>query len=215
MMMLAGPFTSLSAGYEFTAERGSGVDLSLVVDGGEMQECVTIGVSEVTVNTIALPIGGTVTDSIYWTVDAEDAGVGDAISPFLSLGIHAVEAVATTTTGETDSASVNVVIEDTTAPELDIAFLDRSGQEIDVARPGPVEIRVTATDLCDASPLVSNRNAVPTYGVSSGDVIHITPSNARTPAEIGGAPVAQLHGCNVTHGRGIVAACFNSRLRPE
>lgn len=186
MMMLAGPFAGINAVYDFTAEPiGPGVRLNLVVDGGNTQECSAIGGSEVTINAIPQLFGGASLDSIHWKIDGEDAGAGIIINPFLSLGVHAVEAIATTTTGETGSANVNVIIHDTTRPDLAITFLNSQGQVIDVAGLGPVEIRFTATDTCDPSPVVSHGNAVPAYGVSSGDVLHINASegNLKLPTK--------------------------------
>ena len=185
MRMLAGPFAGISAVYDFTAEpAGPGVRLSLVVDGGSTQECSAIGGDEVTINAIPQLFGVASLDSINWTIDGEDAGNGIVINPFLSLGVHAVGATATTTTGETGSASVNVVVRDTTRPDLDISFLNNRGQQIDVAGPKPVEISFTATDICDASPIVSHGSAVPSFGVSSGDVLQINASkgNLKLPA---------------------------------
>jgi len=177
MRMLAGPFAGISAVYDFTAEpTGPGVRLNLVVNGGNTQECSATGGSEVTINAIPQLFGGASLDSIHWTIDGEDAGTGIAINPFLSLGVHAVEAIATTTTGETGSANVDVIVRDTARPDLAVAFLNNQGQEIEVAGPGPVEIRFTATDTCDPSPVVSHGNAVPAFGVSSGDVLHINAS---------------------------------------
>lgn len=113
---------------------------------------------------------------INWTIDGEDAGQGIVINPFLSLGVHAVTATATTTTGETGSSSVDVTVRDTTAPDLTISFLNNQGQEIDVAGPGPVEISFTASDICDSSPIVSQGNAIPSFGVTDGDVLHVNAS---------------------------------------
>lgn len=185
MMMLAGPFAGISAVYEFTAEpSGPGVTLDLVVEGGNTQECTTVGGSEVTINAIPQLFGGASLDSINWTIDGEDAGEGIVINPFLTLGVHAVKATATTTTGETGSSSVDATVRDTTDPDLTIIFLNTQGQEIDVAGPGPVEISFTASDICDSSPTVSQGNAIPSFGVSDGDVLRINSgkSNLGLPA---------------------------------
>jgi hypothetical protein len=65
MMMLAGPFAGISAVYEFTSEpSGPGVRLDLVVEGGNTQECATVGGSEVTINAIPQLFGGAALDSI-------------------------------------------------------------------------------------------------------------------------------------------------------
>jgi hypothetical protein len=152
------------------------VRLVLSVDGGNLQECASFDGTEVTINAIPQLFGGASLDSISWTIDGEDAGTGIIISETLALGEHVVEAVATTTTGETGTASIIVTIRDTTRPDLQIAFINNQGQVIDVAGPGPVEISMTATDICDADPVISNGTATPTSGVVDGDVLHINAS---------------------------------------
>lgn len=179
MMMLSGPFFGLSAVYEFTAEpTGPGVRLVLSVEGGNLQECASFEGTEVTINAIPQLFGGATLESISWTVDGEDAGTGILINQTLSLGEHVVEAVATTTTGETGTASITVTIRDTTRPGLQISFIDNHGQVVDVAGPGPVKISMTATDICDPEPVISNGTATPTSGVADGDVLHINASNS-------------------------------------
>ena len=129
MKMVSGPFVGLSAVYEFTADpTGPGVRLVLSVDGGNVQECASYEGTEVTINAIPQLFGGASLESISWTIDGEDAGTGIVISEVLSVGEHLVEAVATTTTGETGTASILVTIRDTTRPELQIAFISNQGQ---------------------------------------------------------------------------------------
>lgn len=177
MMMLAGPFAGISAVYEFIADpSGPGVKLDLLVDGGHTQECEENGGSEVMITALPQVFGGASLDAIRWTVDGEDAGEGFMITPFLSLGDHHVEAIATTTTGETGSANVDILIEDTTPPSLEIAFLNKRGEEIEMAGPGPVQIQFAATDVCDPNPVVTNKNSRPFYGVPDDNVLHLPAS---------------------------------------
>jgi len=177
MALVSDPFAGFSPVYEFVSEpAGPGVRLVLSVDGGNVQECTTYEGTEVTINAMPELFGGAVLDSISWTIDGADAGTGATINVILSLGDHEVDAVATITTGETGYASTIVTVRDITRPDLQISFINKQGQEVDVAGPGPVEISMTATDICDPEPIISSGTATPTFGVNNGDVLFINKS---------------------------------------
>ena len=174
MLITWGPFFGINATYDFTAEPVvPGVNLALTVVGGTIQECMIPGGSEVTINALPTVFGGAVLDSISWTIDGNDAGTGMVITEFLSLGPKSIQAVATTTTGETATASTTVTIRDTVRPELQIAFIDNQGQQVENAGPGHVEISMTATDICDPNPSIGRATATPASEVLSGDIVQI------------------------------------------
>ena len=181
MRMLAGPFIDLSAVYEFTAEpSGPGVRLDLVVVGGDTQECTDTGGTTATLTALTTLFGGAELASVDWTVDGVSAGSGDTITPFLTLGAHTVEALATTTTGESDSDSLVINVVDTMPPIVDARFLDsRTGEPISSITGNRAHFVTTsfgAMDVCDPEPQTQG-TVTPTFGVNDGDTIKIQGNN--------------------------------------
>ncbi len=183
MVLPYGPFNGFSAVYDFTAEpQGPGVTIDILVEGGTVQECSGPGGALVNFTAQTQLFGNAVLNRIDWIVDSAAAGSGMTLSKQLSLGSHTVETVATTTTGESGSDSVDVEVKDTTGPTVEIAFIDHNGQEVTSAPRGSVQIKLTATDNCDEAPTVSGA-AAPVMNVMDGDMIRIngTQDDIRIP----------------------------------
>lgn len=182
---LVGPFVGFTVLYDFiVGEPPPGITVSISVEGGMVQECSQAGGSVVSLNAIPELTGGAELGGVDWFIDGESAGSGLGITPFLSLGSHNIEALASTTTGETDSDSVVVVVEDTVAPQVDVAFVDGAGNPVSSASAGSrVATRITASDICDESPATEGA-VVPVLGISDGEVIKIQggANNLKLPA---------------------------------
>lgn len=180
MLMTYPPFPGFAYTYVFSGgpigPPKPGITISLNVEGGTTHECTGFQGDEVIVLANVTLFGGAELNSINWTVDDEAAGHGSVLTALLSLGSHSIEATALTTTGESATRSVEVHVHDTTRPEINVAFLNNQGEEVNVAGPGPIEISITATDLCDPSPEISNGRAVPSFTVENGDIANINES---------------------------------------
>ena len=180
-ILVSGPFVGVSITYDFVSgEPPPGIGVSIDVSGGSTQECNTSGGSNVTINADIDLVGGAVLGSIDWSIDGAAAGSGPTIMPFLALGVHTVDVTATTTTGESGSDSAIVTVQDTTDPELEVAFLDNAGNVITSASPGSyVTVRIAPDDVCDPAP-VSEGSVVPVYAVKDGDAIKLQSGKVST-----------------------------------
>jgi hypothetical protein len=177
--MVDGPFASFNANFSLNfGPIPPGITVSIDVVGGSQQECTETGGSTVNISAETMLVGGAELDSIEWTVDGSSAGLGETITPFLELGAHTVGVLATTTTGENDTDSVTVIVTDTTAPILDVAFIDRRTGEpisqIERANVQWIEAHFTATDACDANPQTTG---VGGFAVQNGDLLKIQGNN--------------------------------------
>lgn len=188
MLMTYPPFPGFAYAYVFSGgpigPPKPGITLALNVEGGTTHECTGVEGDEVLVLANVTLFGGAELDSINWTVDGEAAGHGSVLTAQLSLGRHSIESTALTTTGESATRRVEVHVRDTTRPDISVAFLNNQGEEVTVAAPGQVEISITATDLCDPSPAISNGRAVPSFTVENGDILNVNRSlsNLNLPA---------------------------------
>ena len=180
-VFLTGPFPGFTVVYDFTVgEPPPGITVAVGVDGGTIQECTESRGSVVSLTASTDLVGGAELGSIDWTVDGDFAGSGASLTPFMTLGSHTVEVLASTTTGESDTDSVTVEVRDTIAPDLDVAFLNRDGEPITAIDAGSrVTARISATDICDAEP-VTEGAAVPVFAVSDGDTIRIQGGKTNT-----------------------------------
>ena len=161
---------------EGTVTGVSPVSVTIDVVGGTTQECSDVGGSTVTLTADTTVSGGAGLASIDWTIDGGSSGSGETITPFLTLGSHTIEVVATTTAGDTDTDVATVEVVDTTSPSIDVAFLDsRTGAPISEISGRGVRFVTTAfsaTDACDSSPQTQGL-VTPTFGVNDGDTIRV------------------------------------------
>jgi hypothetical protein len=176
-----GPFPGQTIYYEFTTSptgpndpRDPDINLSLAIDGGTNHECTADSSANVSATATPFLVGEAELDSIFWTIDNEDAGTGSSISENLSLGAHFIEVTALTTTGQSDTKSTTIMVRDTIRPVVKVAFLDRRGNEIDSAAKGRVEISIKITDDCDPEPVITSSTAVPSTQVADGDMLRVS-----------------------------------------
>ncbi|MFN2338955.1 MAG: hypothetical protein ABR544_08305, partial [Gammaproteobacteria bacterium] len=175
--MITGPFPGFSLVYEFdVGESAPGVEVSLHVPGGTVQECNAIGGKEVSLSASASLKGGAELSSIDWVINGEAVGSGPSIQPFLALGSHAVQVTATTTGGHYDTATTTVNVRDTVRPDLAISFRDtRTGQavtSVDGTGVSFIEVHLDASDVCDPAVAVLGV-AKPVHAIVGGEVIKI------------------------------------------
>ncbi len=101
------------------------------------------------------------------------------LSAFIPLGGHEIEAVATTSEGDTITGSSSIEIVDTTKPEIVISFSDLSGQPVTgISRHGlnRVVVDFHATDVCDPEPGTTANDGV---SIASDDVVKILPARGQ------------------------------------
>jgi len=162
----------------FVEGGGPAIGVAISLDGDTTRECSEPGGAPVVATADVTLVGGAALESISWTVDGADAGMGQVIQPVLSLGNHTISAMATADTGETATASVPVQVEDTTRPVIDVAFIDsRSGERITQIERANVQWVIAsypATDICDPAPMTEG---VGGFAVTDGDMLKIQGNN--------------------------------------
>jgi len=150
------------------------VKVYVTINGGSVQECAAINGHDVTASAAITLLNGAVLESITWSVDGINAGTGENLSSFLTLGNHTISVTAKATSGAQDIATASVNIVDTTAPIISAAFIDsRSGSEItsiDTKNTSFVGVSINATDICDASPI---NQGIGGFVLSDGDVLKV------------------------------------------
>ncbi len=150
----------------------SSISVVINAPGGNTQECNQPGGTIVALDATTTLTGTAIVDRVDWELDGSLIAQGVSISQFIPLGVHTVSATGVTTTGLTDTATMTLTINDTTAPDLTIAFIDEFGNSVTTSS-GNVQISLTATDICDPAPTVINSSATPITNVIDGDVIAI------------------------------------------
>jgi hypothetical protein len=172
--LVAGPFVGITLIYDFiVGTPPPDIEVTINTEGGSIQECSETGGSTVSLNAAVNLVGGAEVGSIEWYVDGESAGSGETITPYLTLGDHTVDVLATAVIGESDTDSVTVTVRDTTPPKLTVAFLNQAGLPINEVVAGTyVTAQISPNDICDPTP-VSGGSAVPVFEVVDGDTIKI------------------------------------------
>jgi len=157
--------------------------ISMDVVGGSTQECSATGGSAISINaTSAVPDGDAVA-SVDWMIDDVFAGNGLSINSFFALGSHSVSATVTTVNGLTASSVINVAVNDTLAPVVTAAFLDKDTQMPITAASSRdrVDIEADATDICDSAPVI---DAMVGAGVSDADRLRVSRNGNRVSLNI-------------------------------
>ena len=177
----SGPFPGFNMSYDFIiGDPPPGISVSIGIEGGTTQECSETGGSMVSLSATIDVVGGAEPGSIEWFVDGESTGTGETASPFLALGSHTVEALASSITGETGTDSITVLVQDTTPPDLDVAFINQAGEPITTTSAGThVTARILSSDICDPDP-VAEGAASPVFAVNDGDPIKIQSGKINT-----------------------------------
>ena len=140
------------------------------VSGGNIQECNSTGGNMVSIQPdYAIPEGDALA-GISWSVDNAVVSQSETLQQFMGLGSHRIEVSIITTNGLTGAAATDVLIEDTTAPEVIAAFIDkrRRVEVASVSNRAVVNIQAEAVDICDSNPVVS---AVVGAPVENGDLV--------------------------------------------
>ena len=152
--------------------------VDIIVPAGSTQECSEEGGSNVELATDIRLINGAELSTVEWFIDGVSSGFGETFTPFLDLGAHTIQASATTVQGPTDSDTVDVNIQDTTPPVLDLGFINTlTGEPVTEISSSAVQFvttQMSATDICDPMPLIQAA-VTPVYAVEDGDVILIRP----------------------------------------
>jgi hypothetical protein len=169
--MISGPFVGITMYYEFTVFGVSEPYVKLSIDtNGQYHECLN-GVAVVEMTADVQLFNGAVLESVTWELNNVPIGEGLVKTEELELGDYVVNAIALTTTGQSDNDSASFTVRDTTRPVIDLAFIDKYGNEVTTARAGKFEISIGVTDTCDANPVITYSTATPTSNVSNGDVL--------------------------------------------
>lgn len=114
--------------------------------------------------------------SINWLLDGVHAGLGESVSVLTPFGSHNLAVVVDTVESGIVESSVEVIVGDTTPPNLGIRFVDeRNGLEItEVSSKGrnSVSVIYDVLDVCDPAPMVSGISS-PVKLTNNGDTITI------------------------------------------
>lgn len=150
------------------------VNVSLIVEGGNNQECASTGGNHSEATAFVTLLNGAQLDSLQWKINGEDAGTGETITPYLPLGANTVSVTATTINGQLSIAETTVTITDKTRPVINAAFIDsRTGIEItsmDTQNTSFVGVSMTATDICDPAPFITGTGG---FDLNDGDTLKI------------------------------------------
>lgn len=89
------------------------------------------------------------------------------------MGMHQVEAIALTTTGQSDCEMATIHVRDTARPVVNVAFVDNKGNDVSAADSGKIEVDIDVSDTCDTNPVITSSTATPTLTITDGDSLFI------------------------------------------
>lgn len=158
--LIEGPFPGFTFVYEFLSPDllPPGIEVTMnIVNGTSYRQCDTHGGSQVTMAADITLKGEAELGSILWYLnDVEVASNEEQVDLIIPVGSHTVRVDVSTLTGQTDTASMNLVVNDNTAPDVEIVFTDkRSGAivtEIEGNQRHFIIPHITTTDICDPNP---------------------------------------------------------------
>ena len=114
--------------------------------------------------------------SINWLLDDDHVGLGESVNVLTPIGSHNLAVVVDTVESGIIESSVEVVVIDTTSPDLGIHFInEKNGQEVtEVSSKGIKFVTVVydVLDVCDPAPMVSGISS-PVKLTNNGDTITI------------------------------------------
>ena len=152
-----------------------GPGVGITIPGGSLQECSITNGSPVDFQAaVELPPDDEVS-TIEWFLDGASVGFGENLTTFVSLGSHTIEVVANTMLGESFSDAEQIKVQDTTAPNISIAFTDNKGTPITgdlPSGPGLVNVNYSASDLCDQPTSIAT--ALGGGSIANGDTLRVT-----------------------------------------
>lgn len=133
--------------------------VNIRVAGGNAHECSLIGGSQIEATAEIITNDMNDISSIVWSLDGAIIGNGNVINAFVPLGDHELSVDVETVDSGLVQNSTTVTVDDNTAPELAIRFVDqRSGQDVtEVSSRGKhfVTVKHDAVDVCDSSPVTN------------------------------------------------------------
>ena len=157
--------------------------VSILLTGGSSHECSSPGGSSIEATANIITTDMTDIAAVHWELDGADAGSGITVNIPTPLGEHTISVDVDTLASGLFQSSSQVTVSDSTAPELDIHFIDqRSGAEItEVTSNGKhfVTVRYDVVDDCDPAPTASGI-AVLVHAIDDGDTITIEKNKLAT-----------------------------------
>lgn len=186
-LVSTGPFAGqtsywyMEGTYTTTGQTGNCTPLpvtaAMTIEGGSTQECTEYGGNTVGLTAAILLQPDVEVATIEWFVDGLNVGSGESLMHFIAAGEHEIELLVTTTTGITANDLETIVIQDTTPPDLEVAFLSvRTGEPVDTAGGTGSKFVITsilATDVCDIDPLIEADLVMPVSAVEDGQIIRV------------------------------------------
>jgi hypothetical protein len=174
------PFSADSLQFLYGISDVLTVPRPITVQGGLVQECSTTGGTNVDVSAdiSRFPTNNTII-SVEWFLDGQSEGFGNSLTIFVPLGLHTISAVATTDLLETFSDSVDVEINDTRPPILNVTLTDRFGNSVTSIDPtgmNQIVVNYYASDDCDDEPDVSANGTIP---LDQGEILRLQPTNGK------------------------------------
>ena len=156
--MRGGPFEGFNMNLDMTrlfVGTGGGTAVSINSVEGSTPECTSFNGSDV--NYTATVTGMDLYSAVEWTVDGARVADGDQAAFNVPLGAHTVMATVFIDNGDIISDSENVVVSDTVAPVISAQLINsKTGDPVTTVVDGEsVNIQMSATDVCDANPVVS------------------------------------------------------------
>lgn len=156
--MRDGPFLDFNMNLDMTrliVSTGGTTTVLINSVEGTMPECTSFNGSDV--NYTATVIGMDLYSAVEWRVDGAWVADGDQAAFNVPLGAHTVMATVFIDNGDIISDSENVVVSDTVAPVISAQLINsKTGDPVATVVDGEsVNIQMSATDVCDANPVVS------------------------------------------------------------
>jgi len=142
--------------YEFAGIIGS---IGLIVEGGDLQECLSPAGNTVEAKIMTFP-GNLKLTSVELFLNGTSVSTTLVSQLTLPMGVNRLEAVAFAAAGYELRSGRTVEIVDTTAPVIDARFVDRrSGKtlsSIDANGMTFVTVKIDADDVCDPDPEIES-----------------------------------------------------------
>ena len=149
-------------------EFASGISVNIA--GGPTQECVVFGGAKIQVSANIFP-PSVALSSINWLLDGVRVANTSTAQIFVPIGEHLISVEALTADGVVLRGASPIKIQDTVAPEIVAAFVNkRTGQpvtSIETDKATEVITRIKVTDKCDESPTSQATIGIPVQDKSS------------------------------------------------
>jgi hypothetical protein len=186
------PYDSNPGAWFYRGPVDPSVSINLV--GGNIQECSETNGANVAFEATVNVDESDPDQSIEWKVNSTYVAEGSSVNIFVPLGVdNTVDVYMMTVSGDSATATTEVTIEDTVAPSISAAFIDRkSGIELSQTQS---KSKVLATyeveDACDPAPAITATTGV---AFNSGDAIMpvVSKKSGETSVTIEGSASSEL-----------------------